>query len=134
MYIYLLFIFFVPSSLASWAQWPLKLFNNDDPYPKRPGSRMPVPALYHARYSEQTFIGTHDAAALRTPENGYSISGNQYFNVSIQLQSGVGEASLPYPGAKTECNYRSVSSKPKVIEIRRATALLTSDYVTSTVH
>lgn len=63
--------------------------DDHDPYPKRPGSRKPVPALYNQRYSEQTFIGTHDAAALRTEENGYSLSGNQYFNISTQLNSGV---------------------------------------------
>lgn len=63
--------------------------DDDDPHPKKPGQRIPVPALYHKRYSEQTFIGTHDAIAIRTPENNWSLSGNQYFNVSTQLQSGV---------------------------------------------
>uniref|UniRef100_A0A2D3UNT6 PLC-like phosphodiesterase n=1 Tax=Ramularia collo-cygni TaxID=112498 RepID=A0A2D3UNT6_9PEZI len=61
----------------------------DGPNPKKPGSRRPVPALYNQRYSEQTFIGTHDAAALRTEENGYSLSGNQYYNISTQLNSGI---------------------------------------------
>lgn len=61
----------------------------NDPQPKPPGSRIPVPELYSQRYSEQTFIGTHNSVAIRTPENGWSISGNQYFNVSTQLQSGV---------------------------------------------
>lgn len=60
-----------------------------EPQPKRPGTRKPVPELYHKRYSEQTFIGAHDAPAVRTAENGWSLSGNQYFNVSTQLQSGV---------------------------------------------
>lgn len=59
------------------------------PHPKQPGHRVPVPELYHKRYSEQTFIGTHDAAAVRNKDNGYSLSGNQYFNVSVQLQAGV---------------------------------------------
>lgn len=45
--------------------------------------------LYYKRYSEQTFIGTHNSAAIRTAENGYSLSGNQYFNVSVQLDAGV---------------------------------------------
>ncbi|KAK5131586.1 hypothetical protein LTR08_000841 [Meristemomyces frigidus] len=62
---------------------------DDDPHPKHPGERKPVPALYGQRYSEQTFIGTHNSAAVRTAENGWSISGNQYFNVSVQLRSGV---------------------------------------------
>ncbi|KAK1057096.1 hypothetical protein LTR74_014408 [Friedmanniomyces endolithicus] len=59
------------------------------PHPKPPGSRNPVPSLYGRRYSEQTFIGTHDSVAVRTPENGWSLSGNQYYNVSVQLQSGI---------------------------------------------
>ncbi|KAK5124427.1 hypothetical protein LTR85_001644 [Meristemomyces frigidus] len=62
---------------------------DDNPHPKQPGSRIPVPTLYSQRYSEQTFIGTHNSAAVRTPDNGWSISGNQYFNVSMQLRSGV---------------------------------------------
>lgn len=68
---------------------PLWLHSDDDPQPKRPGHRVPVPELYHKRYSEQTFIGTHNAAAVRTKENNWSISGNQYFNVSVQLEAGV---------------------------------------------
>ena len=56
-----------------------KHYEDDDPYPKRPGRRRVVPELYHRRYSEQTFIGTHDSAAIRTKDNGWSISGNQYF-------------------------------------------------------
>lgn len=62
---------------------------NNDPYPKRPGERRALPEQYHRRYSEQTFMGAHDAVAMRTPENGWSLSGNQYFNVSTQLRSGV---------------------------------------------
>lgn len=60
-----------------------------DFHPTPPRTRHPVPSLYHARYSEQTFIGTHNAAAIRTKENGWTLSGNQYFNVSTQLASGV---------------------------------------------
>jgi hypothetical protein len=58
-------------------------------HPTPPRLRHPVPSLYHARYSEQTFIGTHDAAAMRTKDNNWSLSGNQYFNISTQLASGV---------------------------------------------
>ena len=61
----------------------------DDPQPKPPGYRQPVPSLYHSRYSEQTFIGAHDCAAIRTADNGWSLSGNQYFSVKIQLDAGV---------------------------------------------
>ncbi|GAB7360937.1 hypothetical protein MBLNU230_g0921t1 [Neophaeotheca triangularis] len=57
--------------------------------PKKPGHRRPVPHLYWKRYSGQTFIGAHDSPALRTEDNGFSLSGNQYFNVSVQLESGV---------------------------------------------
>jgi hypothetical protein len=57
--------------------------------PTPPRLRHPVPSLYHARYSEQTFVGTHDAAAIRTKDNNWSLSGNQYFNISTQLASGV---------------------------------------------
>ncbi|KAK5725544.1 hypothetical protein LTR15_003732 [Elasticomyces elasticus] len=62
---------------------------DDDPHPTLPGPRTPVPSLYDQRYSEQTFIGTHDSVAVRTAENRWSLSGNQYFNVSVQLQAGV---------------------------------------------
>ncbi|KAK4613757.1 PI-PLC X domain-containing protein 1 [Fulvia fulva] len=74
-----------PSSIPPRYQ----LDGNDDPVPKQPGQRIPVPALYNHRYSEQTFIGAHDAVAVRTAENGWTLSGNQYFNVSTQLRSGV---------------------------------------------
>jgi hypothetical protein len=106
----LLFLIFV--SVCCFA------LDNGDPYPKRPASRIPVPALYNQRYSEQTFIGTHDAAAIRTAENGYSISGNQYFNVSTQLNSGV--CSTAKAGASytrlTKHPHRSVFSKPKATQ------------------
>lgn len=58
-------------------------------HPSPPGSRHPVPSLYSHRYSEQTFIGSHNAAAIRTEENNWSLSGNQYYNVSTQLSSGI---------------------------------------------
>jgi hypothetical protein len=83
-------ICFASQDLQSFITTPPPfLTNSDDPQPKPPGKRIPVEALYNKRYSEQTFIGTHDAVALRTPENGWSLSGNQYFNLSVQLESGV---------------------------------------------
>ncbi|KAF2173842.1 hypothetical protein M409DRAFT_16112 [Zasmidium cellare ATCC 36951] len=97
MYLCIFLLLFVYQCLASQVQqvpvgplpqW-LALQDDDDPHPKQPGSRVPVPALYHKRYSEQTFIGTHDAVAIRTSENNWSLSGNQYFNVSTQLKAGV---------------------------------------------
>lgn len=57
----------------------------EDPYPKKPGKRIPLPELYHRKYSEQTFIATHDSAAIRTEENNWSISGNQYFSPAGEL-------------------------------------------------
>ncbi|KAK3114216.1 hypothetical protein LTR53_007683 [Teratosphaeriaceae sp. CCFEE 6253] len=73
---------------AARPQRPLAA-DDDDPHPKPPGSRIPVPSLYDQSYSAQTFIGTHDSVAIRNRDNGWSLSGNQYFNVSVQLQSGV---------------------------------------------
>jgi len=58
-------------------------------HPSPPGTRHPIPSLYHHRYSEQTFIGTHNAAAIRTKDNNWSLSGNQYYNISTQLRSGI---------------------------------------------
>lgn len=91
----------VASYILSWcilqAQWAF-CSNHDtsrpflypsDFQPSPPGSRQPVPSLYNQRYSEQTFIGTHDSAAIRTKDNNWSLSGNQYFNVSTQLAAGV---------------------------------------------
>jgi hypothetical protein len=63
--------------------------DTQDFHPTPPRIRHPIPSLYHTRYSEQTFIGTHDAAAIRTKENGWTLSGNQYYNISTQLASGV---------------------------------------------
>lgn len=62
---------------------------DDDPHPKKPGNRTTIPNLFIERYSKQTFIGTHNSAAIRTRENNWSISGNQFFNVTTQLNAGV---------------------------------------------
>ena len=71
-------------------QYPLLLLSGEDePHPSPPGARLPVPAAYYRRFSEQTFIGTHNAAAVRSEENNWSLSGNQYFNVSAQLKAGI---------------------------------------------
>ena len=60
-------------------------FAEGTPFPKQPRHRIPVPSLYYRRYSEQTFIATHNSVAIRTEENNWSLSGNQYFNISVQL-------------------------------------------------
>ena len=62
---------------------------HDDPLPKTPGNRIPIPQTYYRKYSEQTFIGTHNSVAIRTKDNNWSLSGNQYFNISTQLESGI---------------------------------------------
>ncbi|KAK3697087.1 hypothetical protein LTR37_017685 [Vermiconidia calcicola] len=77
---------------AEVSQRPFDLTNiphADTPHPKEPGHRRTLPALFHRRYSEQTFIGTHDSVAIRDAENDWSLSGNQYFNISTQLKAGV---------------------------------------------
>jgi hypothetical protein len=63
--------------------------DTQDFHPTPPRIRHTIPSLYHTRYSQQTFIGTHDAAAIRTKENGWTLSGNQYYDISTQLASGV---------------------------------------------
>ncbi|KAK6431757.1 hypothetical protein LTR95_012075, partial [Oleoguttula sp. CCFEE 5521] len=63
--------------------------HDDDFGPTPPRTRTPMPSLYRQRYSEQTFIGTHNAPAIRTAENNWSLSGNQYFNISVQLDAGI---------------------------------------------
>ena len=59
------------------------------PWPKAPLHRQPVPGLNTRRYSEITFIGAHNSEALRTPDNDWSLFGNQYFNLTKQLDAGV---------------------------------------------
>lgn len=59
------------------------------PYPKRPGKRKPVSGLSERKYSEVSFIGAHNSEALRTEENDWSLFGNQYFNLTVQLDAGV---------------------------------------------
>lgn len=75
--------------LALYAQLTTQTTPSLGFHPKPPSTRHPIPSLRSHRYSEQTFIGTHDAAAIRTKHNNWSLSGNQYFNVSTQLQAGV---------------------------------------------
>ena len=94
MFLWLLAIQFLQvSTTAKLFPWPinptLQNFQDEEPQPKQPGKRVPVPSLYLKRYSEQTFIGTHNSIAVSTADNGWSISGNQYFNVTTQLNSGV---------------------------------------------
>lgn len=68
-----------------WFEYP----GSQDFHPTPPRPRHPIPSLYNLRYSEQTFTGAHDSAAIRTKENGWTLSGNQYYNISTQLASGV---------------------------------------------
>ena len=59
------------------------------PFPKAPGRRIADPDLYQRKYSDVTFIGAHNSEALRTEENEWSLFGNQYFNLTVQLDAGV---------------------------------------------
>ena len=47
------------------------------------------PSLCKKRYDEIFWLGAHDSPFIRHPDNGYSLSGNQYFNVHTQLEGGV---------------------------------------------
>lgn len=88
------FILYPLLATAYLSPWPfdtddIRQTQTDDPRPKRPGLRKPVFTLYNHRSSEQTFIGAHDNIASRTADDGWLLSGNRYYNVSVQLQSGV---------------------------------------------
>lgn len=61
----------VPLSLASHHD----LLEDGDPVPKLPGKRQHIPDLYKRRYSEITWIGSHNSEALRTEDNGWTLSG-----------------------------------------------------------
>lgn len=47
------------------------------------------PSLCSKKYDEIYWLGAHDSPFIRNPENGYSVAGNQYFNVRTQLEAGV---------------------------------------------
>lgn len=47
------------------------------PHPQAPGKRMPVQNLYQRRYSDISWIGTHNSEALRREDNGWSLSGTK---------------------------------------------------------
>jgi hypothetical protein len=85
-----------------------------DFHPTPPHVRQPISSLYHTRYSEQTFIGTHDAAAIRTTKTAGHC---QEISITTSQRS---------------LRPASVCSKRKVIEI--PTEATKPDYVTSTAH
>ncbi|KAK5102954.1 hypothetical protein LTS08_003757 [Lithohypha guttulata] len=47
------------------------------------------PALCSKSYSAITHFGAHDSPFVRDASTGYSISGNQYYNSTVQLSAGV---------------------------------------------
>ncbi|KAF8425287.1 PLC-like phosphodiesterase [Tirmania nivea] len=47
------------------------------------------PSLCTKKYDQIYWLGAHDSPFIRHPENGYSVAGNQYFNVHTQLEAGV---------------------------------------------
>jgi len=47
------------------------------------------PSLCDQRYSNITQLGAHDSPFLRDDSTGWSTSGNQFYNSTVQLQAGV---------------------------------------------
>lgn len=47
------------------------------------------PDLCNRLYNNITYLGAHDSPFVRNASNGYTISGNQFYNTSQQLSSGV---------------------------------------------
>ncbi|KAE8326520.1 PLC-like phosphodiesterase [Aspergillus sergii] len=47
------------------------------------------PDLCSKSYGEITHLGAHDSPFVRDASTGYSTSGNQYFNTTVQLDAGV---------------------------------------------
>ncbi|KAL9082427.1 MAG: hypothetical protein Q9159_006416 [Coniocarpon cinnabarinum] len=87
----LLYAFTYAIHYPSYCEYPLEPDPSlyDIPWPKAPSRRQPMPNLNARKYSDITFIGAHNSEALRTPENDWSLFGNQYFNLTTQLDSGV---------------------------------------------
>ncbi|EED14922.1 conserved hypothetical protein [Talaromyces stipitatus ATCC 10500] len=47
------------------------------------------PSLCSKSYGEITHLGAHDSPFLRDASTGYSVSGNQFYNTTVQLSAGV---------------------------------------------
>ncbi|KAF2454049.1 PLC-like phosphodiesterase [Lineolata rhizophorae] len=47
------------------------------------------PDLCDRPYSNITFLGAHDSAFIRDESTGFSTSGNQFYNTTVQLNAGV---------------------------------------------
>ncbi|TKA75147.1 hypothetical protein B0A55_03978 [Friedmanniomyces simplex] len=47
------------------------------------------PDLCQRAYNNITHLGAHDSPFVRDASTGYSVSGNQYYNTTVQLQAGV---------------------------------------------
>lgn len=47
------------------------------------------PHLCSLSYGEITYLGTHNSPFLRNKQTSFSTSGNQYFNVTVQLDAGI---------------------------------------------
>jgi hypothetical protein len=47
------------------------------------------PSLCSQPYDQITHLGAHDSPFLRDASTGYSTAGNQFFNTSVQLSSGI---------------------------------------------
>ncbi len=47
------------------------------------------PDLCQRAYNNITHLGAHDSPFVRDASTGYSVSGNQYYNTTVQLAAGV---------------------------------------------
>lgn len=47
------------------------------------------PSLCSKSYANVTYLGAHDSAFVSNSSNSYDVSGNQYFNSTVQLNAGV---------------------------------------------
>lgn len=47
------------------------------------------PSLCNQQYNQITHLGSHNAASIRDDSTGFSLSGNQYYNTTVQLSAGV---------------------------------------------
>jgi len=74
--------FLIYSLITLWQ--PLSTLANYDP-----SACNNSPHLCSLSYGDITYLGTHNSPFLRNKQTGFSTSGNQYFNVTVQLDAGI---------------------------------------------
>lgn len=91
LFVWLIVVQLFRTSFATSVQSPLGLYHASskplDEQPKLPGRRKTIPGLYKRPYGEITWIGAHDSPALRTKENGWSLSGMSCFFFPSELRA-----------------------------------------------